>query len=71
MAVTVPIAGHECGCAGDAAADGGDVTQVGAVEALVDLFGSLVGVVLSRSFLTMDKARAVVAAQYVVEGRSV
>ena len=29
-------AGHECGCAGDAA-DGGDVAQVGAVEALVDL----------------------------------
>ena len=48
MEVTVPDAGHECGCAGDAA-DGGDVTEVGAVEALVDLFGGFVGCA-SRSF---------------------
>ena len=47
-------AGHECGCTGDTA-DGGDVAQVGAVEALVDLFGGFVGMRFTE-FLTIDSA---------------
>ena len=59
-------AGHECGCAGDAA-DGGDVAQVGAVEALVDLFGGFVGVRFTEFFDNGQRERSL-HAQYVVEG---
>ena len=59
-------AGHECGCAGDAA-DSGDVAQVGAVEALVDLFGGFVGVRFTEFFDDGQRERSL-HAQYVVEG---
>ena len=59
-------AGHECGCVGDTA-DGGDVAQVGAVEALVDLFRGFVGVCFTQFFDDGQRERSL-HAQYVVEG---
>ena len=57
---------HECGCAGDTA-DGGDVAQVGAVKALVDLFGGFVGVRFTEFFDDRQRERSL-HAQYIVEG---
>ena len=59
-------AGHECGCAGHAT-DGGDVAQVGAVEALVNLCGGFVGVRFAQLLDDGQRERSL-HAQDVIEG---